>query len=160
MKNRLIIIMLSIASLWLAGCAQNVSPNTYSASDVGKPNKVVSGTVISKRNINIDANSGAGGLAGGVAGAAAGSGVGGSTAGNVVGAVGGAVIGGLLGNAIDKSVNHHQGIEYIVKLKDGSTISLAQVQELQFEVGQHVLVVYGAMTRLIADTTYTTKARS
>lgn len=151
MKNRIFIASLSIVCAFMVGCAQNVSPNTYQASDIGVASKVLPGTVIAKRNINIDANSGAGGLAGVTAGAAVGSGLGGSAAANIVGAVGGAVIGGLFGNKIDKAVNHHQGIEYIVKLKNGSTISLAQAQELQFEIGQHVLVVYGAITRLIPD---------
>lgn len=151
MKNLFLVASILFTSLFISSCAQNVSPNTYEASQIGRANKVVSGVVISKRAVNIDANSGAGGLAGVTAGAAAGSAIGGSPAANVVGAVGGAVIAGILGNAIDKSINHHQGFEYIIKLKNNSTISVVQTQEMQFAVNQRVLVVYGEMTRIIPD---------
>ena len=58
--------------------------------------------IISRRPVNIDNNTGAGGLAGVGAGAVAGSQIGGSGAANVLGAIGGAVAGGLLGNAIEE----------------------------------------------------------
>src|SRR5205085_2601677 len=109
--------------------------------------------VIAKRPVNIDANSGAGGLAGVAAGAAAGSTVGGSTAGNVVGAVGGAVVGGVMGNAVDKAVNHYPGFEYVIKLKNNSVISVVQATDVEFSIHQRVLIIYGAMTRIIPDTT-------
>jgi outer membrane lipoprotein SlyB len=151
MKKVLPLVIAILLCPLISSCAQNVSPDTYQASEVGVASKVVPGVIIAKRTVNIDANSGAGGLAGLAAGAAAGSTVGGSTAGNVVGAVGGAVIGGVAGNAIDKAVNHHQGVEYIIKLKKGSTVSIVQTQDVQFEVSQHVLIIYGAMTRIISD---------
>lgn len=153
MKNIFFIFALLFLGIQINGCAQNVSPNTYQTSEVGVANKVVSGVIVSKRTVNIDANSGVGGLAGAVAGGAAGSVVGGSTASNIIGAVGGAVIGGLAGSAIDKAVNHHEGIEYIIKLNKGSTISVTQVQDMLFEVNQRVLVIYGHPTRIIPDTT-------
>ena len=138
---------------WLSGCAQNVSSTTYNAGEVGVAAKVVPGVVLARRTVKIDGNSGAGGLAGAAAGAAAGSGVGGSTQGNIVGAIGGAVAGGLIGNAVDKGVNSQQGIEYIIKLKSGETISVVQAANVQFAPKQHILVIYGAMTRLVADNT-------
>lgn len=135
----------------ISACAKNVSPNTYEAAEAGVASKVVHGTIVGKRAIKIDANSGVGGLAGAGAGAIAGSTVGGSTRGNIAGAVGGAVLGGVIGNAVDKGVNRHKGFEYIIKLKNGSTIAIAQVQELQFEINQPVMVIYGAMTRIVPD---------
>jgi outer membrane lipoprotein SlyB len=153
MKNIKIIFGTIVACALISGCAQNVSPNTYDASEVGTVSKVMPGVIISKRAVNIDANSGAGGLAGSIAGAAAGSTViGGGIAGPIVGAVGGAVVGGLVGEALDKGLNHHNGYEYIIKLKDGATISVAQAAKTQFAVNQHVLIIYGAMTRIIPDT--------
>ena len=145
--------------LSLVSCAKNVSSTTYEASEVGVTSKVVSGEIISKRVVNIDDNSGAGGLAGTVAGAAAGSSVGGSPAGHVVGAVGGAVIGGVAGNAIDKAINRHQGFEYIIKLKSGSVVSIVQEKDVELKVHQHVLVIYGAMTRIIPDETVSSRTR-
>ena len=153
MKKIFSIIVMLVLCAEISGCAQNMSPNTYQASDVGKASKAVPGVIVAKRNINIDANSGVGGLAGAVAGGAAGSVIGGSTASNIIGAVGGAVLGGLAGNAIDKSVNHKQGIEYIIKLKDGSTVSVTQTEDMQLAIHQHVLIIYGKTTRIIPDTT-------
>lgn len=151
------LLILTIICSMLNSCAQNVSPNTYQASEVGVTSKVVPGVIIAKRAVNIDANSGAGGLAGAAAGAAAGTGVGGNTAGNIVGAVGGAVVGGVMGSAVDSAVNHHQGYEYIIQIKKGSSISVVQAEDLKFTIGQHVLVIYGAMTRIIADETLSHK---
>jgi outer membrane lipoprotein SlyB len=153
MKKMLLFVSSLVLSILVTSCAQNVSPNTYQASEVGVTSKVVAGVVIAKRPVNIDANSGAGGLAGATAGASAGSTVGGDAASSIVGAVGGAVVGGVIGNAADKAVNHHQGFEYIIKLKNNSIISVVQAQDMQFMVKQHVLVIYGAMTRIIPDNT-------
>lgn len=143
----------AILSIVLSGCAQNVSSDTYSAQDMGRANKAEQGVIISKRAVNVDNNTGVGGLAGAGAGAAAGSAIGGSTQGNIIGALGGAIIGGLAGNAIDKGINHHAAFEYIVKLKKGSTVSVVQTADEQFALHQRVIVIYGHMTRLIADTT-------
>jgi outer membrane lipoprotein SlyB len=144
-------LTITLLSFTLMACANNVSPNTYSASDVGKVNRAEHGVIIAKRAITIDNNSGYGGLAGATAGAAAGSSVGGSGAANIVGAVGGAVVGGLFGNAIDKNVHRQQGFEYIIKLKNGKTTSVAQAQGTEFQVKQRVIVVYGRMARIIPD---------
>lgn len=146
-------LVATLSCTLIVSCAQNVASNTYSAAEVGVAAKVVPGVVLSRRTVHIDGNSGAGGLAGAAAGAAAGSGVGGSAQGNIVGAIGGAVAGGLIGNAVDKSVNSQAGIEYIIKLKSGETISVVQAATVQFAPQQHILVIYGALTRLVADNT-------
>ncbi len=153
MKKIFLLIAFSMLAALISSCAKNVSPNTYEASEAGVASKVVHGIIIGKRAVKIDANSGAGGLAGAAAGAAGGSAIGGSDRSNIVGAVGGAVVGGVIGNAADKAINRHQGFEYIIQLKNGSTIAVTQVQELQFEVNQPVLVIYGAMTRIVPDST-------
>lgn len=160
MQKIMLFVTLAIFLGFLGGCAKNVSPHTYEASEAGVASKVLSGVVIGKRAVKVDANSGVGGLAGAGAGAAGGSAIGGSMRGNVVGAIGGAVVGGLVGNAIDKGINSHKAFEYIIKLKNGSTISIAQVQEMQFELGQHVLVIYGAMTRIVPDNTIDTDVKT
>lgn len=146
-------ISVMFTGFMLAGCAHDVSPNTYQAAEVGVVGKVVSGVIAAKRAVNINTSNGVGGIAGAAAGAAAGSALGGSIAGHVAGAVGGAVIAGVLGNAIDKGINHRSGYEYIIKLKDGGTISVVQAADMQFVISQHVLVIYGAMTRIVPDTT-------
>lgn len=151
MRKLLIIASIIAITSNLTSCSQNVSPNTYTGSEVGVVSKVKKGVIVSRRAVDIDNNSGAGGVAGLAAGAAGGSTLGNGTSQNVAGAVGGAVVGGLIGNAIDKSVNKHKGYEYIIKLEGGQTISVAQTEDVQFKPNQHVLVIYGALTRIVAD---------
>lgn len=159
MKKLLSLVTVLVLTAIMTGCAQNISPNTYQTNEVGVATKVKKGVVLSKRTVNIDNKSGVGGVAGAVGGAAAGSTLGSGASTNVIGAVGGAVIGGLLGNAIDKGIHNQQGIEYIVKLENGDTISITQAPDMQFSVNQRVLVVYGAMTRLIPDDTPITSTK-
>lgn len=153
MKKIVTAFLILFATFSLIGCTQNLSSNSYKPSDVGVASTVKKGKIIAKRTINIDSNSGIGGLAGAGAGAAAGSMIGGNTATNIVGAIGGAVIGGLAGNAMEKGVNHQQGIEYIIKLTNGKTISVTQPSDVMLYVNQRVLVIYGESTRVVADET-------
>lgn len=44
-----------------------------------------------------------------------------------------------------------QGYVYVIKLKSGSIVSVAQAEDLRFKVKQHVLVVYGKHTRVLPD---------
>jgi outer membrane lipoprotein SlyB len=153
MKRILLLAALPAILSLMTGCGPNVSPNTYEASESGVASKVVSGIVVGKRAVKVDAKSGLGGLAGAGMGAAGASAIGGSPHANIAAGIGGAVIGGVLGNAVDKAAHSHKAFEYIINLKNGSTISIAQVQEVEFEVGQSVLVIYGAMTRIVPDNT-------
>ena len=146
-----ILLFICISCLVLGGCTKNISPNTYDASEVGTANKVLSGKIIAKRPINIDVNSGIGGIAGATAAGAAGSTIGNNGATHTIGAVGGAVAGGLVGNAIEKEIRKTKGYEYIIKLDNGSTISVAQVKDLPLSVNQQVLVIYGPTTRVVPD---------
>lgn len=154
MKKILLLVFIVVApSVFLGGCVHNTSPNVYSAGEFGVANKVKKGVVIAKRMIKIETPSDFGGIAGAAGGAAAGSMIGGKTAVNVVGGVGGAVVGGIVGHELDKAVNRRTGYEYIIKLVDGQTISIAQEKSVQLAVGQHVLIIYGAMTRVVPDDT-------
>lgn len=147
------LIIVSLMVSLVAACGRPVSPNVYDACEAGVPSKVVQGVIVAKRKVKIDASSGVGGLAGAAGGAVGGSAIGGGSRGNIVGAIGGAVLGGIVGDAIDKGVNSKKAYEYIIKLRNGPTISIAQAQELEFQVNQPVMVIYGATTRIIPDDT-------
>ena len=157
MKKNLLFIALVVSVSVISACAKNVSPDTYASSAVGVANRVSYGVVVSKRAVKLDASSNVGGMAGAVAGAAGGSAIGGSGRSNLVGAVGGAVLGGVLGNAADKSMNSRPGFEYIIKLKDGSIISIAQESDVQLAVKQRVLIIHGDMMRIVPDDTVDVK---
>jgi len=152
-KILLLPILIGMVCFALCNCIHNVSPNTYTHGEIGIAAKVNKGVIISKRIINIESTSGIGGVAGAVGGGAAGSMIGGSTATNVVGAVGGAVVAGVVGHELDKAINRHTGYEYIIKLDDGKTISIAQEKSIQLAIGQKVLIIYGATTRIVPDDT-------
>ncbi len=153
MKKCFILSQCLLLCLLLTGCGKNVSPNTYEASEVGVVSRVMAGTIIAKRAVTIDNHSDVGMLAGAATGAVGGSAIGGSGRGNLAGAIGGAVVGGVVGNVADKAINRKKGFEYIIKLKDGSTIAVAQASDILFQINQKVLVIYGAMTRIIPDDT-------
>lgn len=48
-------------------------------------------------------------------------------------------------------VDGGQGYVYVIKLNNGSTVSIAQSEDLKLKVKQHVLVVYGKLTRVLPD---------
>lgn len=48
-------------------------------------------------------------------------------------------------------VKRSHGYEYVVKLNDGDIVSIAQDEDLKIKVKQHVLVIYGGNTRIVAD---------
>lgn len=136
----------------LAGCAQNISPHTYSVGSVGQVNRTVSATVVSAREVDVAGTTGIGGSAGIATGAVVGSAVGGgNTRGNVVGAIGGAVVGGLAGAAIEANATKQKGMEYVVETENGNLMTIVQGTDPIFVPEQKVLVLYGSPSRLIAD---------
>lgn len=151
MKKILLSILCFSFAFSLTACAPNLSPNSYTSDQVGVASTVKRGVIISRRPVNIDNNTGAGGLVGVGAGAVAGSQIGGSGAANALGAIGGAVVGGLLGNAAEKSINHQTGFEYIIRQRNGKVISVVQTQENMFAVGERVMVLYGPTVRILPD---------
>lgn len=137
----------------LAGCAQNISPNTYTTSEVGVVSKVLKGTILSRRVVDIDNNSGFGGATGMAAGAAAGAALGQNATTAILGGIGGAVVGGVAGSTVDKAIHQKKGYEYIIQLEDGKTVSVVQTKQVEFDLNQKVMILYGAMTRIVPDET-------
>jgi outer membrane lipoprotein SlyB len=144
-----------VPALSLAGCA-HPSGSTYQAGDVGRTIETAQGSVISSRPVSISGDVNAvGPLAGGAAGAA-GSALAFSGGGNT-GLI--AVLGGLLGAGIgylsQQQLNNRDGIEYVLEMDDGRTVTLVQNRaddEAPLADGTPVLVqVSGQYTRVIAD---------
>ena len=126
------------------------------AGDVGRTIETAQGSVVSSRAVEISGDTNAvGPLAGGAAGAA-GSALafsGGSNTGLI------AVLGGLIGAGIgylsQQQLNNREGIEYVLEMDDGRTVTLVQNRaddEVPLADGTPVLVqVSGQYTRVIAD---------
>jgi outer membrane lipoprotein SlyB len=144
-----------VPALSLAGCA-HPSGSTYQAGDVGRTIETAQGSVLSSRPVSISGDVNAvGPLAGGAAGAA-GSALafsGGSNTGLI------AVLGGLVGAGIgylsQQQLNNREGIEYVLEMDDGRTVTLVQNRaedEVPLADGTPVLVqVSGQYTRVIPD---------
>lgn len=152
------IIASVVLILLVGGCAQNISPQTYSVGTVGQVNRTIAGTVISAREVNIAGSSGVGGGAGAATGAVIGSAAGGGNSrGNIVGAIGGAIVGGLAGSAIESSATKQLGMEYVVETENGNLMTIVQGIDPIFQPNSKVLVLYGSPARIIADPRSTKK---
>lgn len=149
MKNK--ILLLIAALFFISGCAQNISPDSYSVEGTGKVNRTTSGVVLSSRIVSVEGTKSTGQTVGALAGGTAGSAIGGSTRANILGAIGGALIGGIAGGMAEKGITSQSAVEYIVKTDSGETITLTQGPEPMFKRGDRVLILYGSKARIIAD---------
>lgn len=139
-------ILLSLLTcLYLAGCADDLSGDTYSRDDARKPMDVSYGTVIGVRPVKIEGDrdflgQGGGAIIGGMAGNTMGGGSGRGLT-TAIGAVAGAVAGG----AAQEGMTRAQGAEITVRLDSGSTTAIVQeVQHLnEFVTGQRVRLTEG-----------------
>jgi outer membrane lipoprotein SlyB len=116
-------------------------------------NRVVRGTVISARQVNIQGNrSGIGAGAGAAGGAVGGSAIGGDRRSNILGAIGGAVVGGIVGAAVEEGSTAQNGMEYVIQAENGALLTVVQGTEPVIKDGERVLVLYGSQSRVILDT--------
>lgn len=146
------LFLLLIAALCLvAGCTQNINPDTYSVEGAGKVSKTVPGVIVGSRQVSVAGTNSTGKTVGVLAGAAAGSAIGGGTRSHILGAIGGALLGGMTGGAIEEGVTSQNGIEYVVQTEGGGLVTLMQGMSPVFSKGQKVLILYGSKARIIAD---------
>jgi outer membrane lipoprotein SlyB len=149
-----------VAIVLLAGCS-HPSGTTYEAGDVGRTIETTHASVVSSRFVKVTGDSRAvgpipaaaiGPLAGGALGAS-----GSALAFQGSGLV--AVIGGVLGAGVgylaQRQMNNREGIEYVLEMEDGRTVTLVQNRESEerpLPNGTPVLVqLSGQYTRVIAD---------
>jgi outer membrane lipoprotein SlyB len=94
---------------------------------------------------------GVGAAGGAIAGAAIGGNAGSAVLGGVLGAVGGAIA----GTAIDQN-STRRGIEVTVQKDDGSTVTIAQLDNGDVQMGDRVIIVYNdqGVARAVRDTGY------
>lgn len=132
-------IVLAVSTLLLAGCGTDFSGNRYEASAVGEVSRTDRGTVISLRKVELKPESSTAGTAlGAVGGGVVGSLFGGGNA-KFATAAAGAVAGGVAGNALASRAE--EGIEYTVRLENGSIVTIAQGSTPAISVGQKVYIV-------------------
>lgn len=129
----------------LSGCARTISSGTYSSRHVGETSRTEEGTIISMRFVEVKDHEKleenglgiiGGALGGGLLGSLMGKGNG-KAAMTGVGALAGAAGGALL----QDQMTTQQGVEYVVKLNNGSTQTVVQGPEPLLKAGQKVYVM-------------------
>lgn len=148
-------LLLLLACLALAGCADKLSGDVYTREEARNPMQVSYGTVDAVRPVVLEGDRNefghaSGAIIGGVAGHAAGSGSGQDLA-TAVGAVAGAVVGGMA----QEKMTRAQGAEIIVHMDNGSAMAVVQeVEDIrEFVPGQRVRVISGSGNTRVAPLT-------
>ncbi len=142
--NKIVILLVSVPFI-LAACASEKGGEVYSREEVRQVQHFKVGIVESMHKVRIEGTkSPIGATAGAVAGGIAGSGASGGKTGEVA-AVIGAVVGGIAGAATEEAVTRENGIEYAIKLEDGSHISVVQA------VGENEDIKEGDKVRVIEN---------
>lgn len=130
----------------LGGCARNQSQNVYRYDEVGQATAVSFGTVISSRQVDIvGKNTGAGALVGAAAGAGAGSYIG-NGSGSAWAAGAGLLIGAVAGAAAEQAAADRTGIEYVVTLETGVTLTVTQ------DIGKGEVVIPSGTRVMVQNT--------
>lgn len=122
--NKILFLILALICTSLIGCAKAVQPGDYDSAEVGKIKKVVPGVIISKRPVNIH-NKTAETVSANVAAPAT--------------------------EEANNTLGRSHGFEYVIRLNSGSIISVVQTEDLELKSKQHILVIYGDNTRVVAD---------
>lgn len=111
-------------SLIISGCNTQQVPGDYDASEVGKIKKVVPGVIVSMRPVRLHNKNAELGV---------------STPLNAT------------GTNNDAALGRSHGFEYVIKLNSGGIISVVQAENVKLKTKQHILVIYGRNTRVVAD---------
>ncbi len=139
--KKISVICALLSVLCFGACTDNIGANQYETRSAGQVNNVAEGVIINVRTVTVSSTDGTvgklgGGLAGGIAASTIGHGTGSALA-----TVGGAILGGIIGGAAQEQLSKQTGLEYIVKLDNGKSITLMQGTDVQFSVGQKVYVL-------------------
>jgi outer membrane lipoprotein SlyB len=134
---KIIFVLLMLVTTGLAGCASNLSGESYNRSEARTLQTVEYGIIEYLRPVQIEGTktpigAGAGAAVGGIAGSA--------------------VAGGMAGAAIEEGVTRTQGVEITVRLNSGQTIAVVQglSPNERFSVGERVRVLYGGQNTRVA----------
>lgn len=147
MKNKL--LYTCVLALLTSACASNINSDHYATSSTGDVGQVFPCRVVSVRQVAVsssDSSTGSvlGAIGGGVAGSTIGHG-----RGSVLGALGGAALGALAGDFAEEKLSRQTGLEYIVKLDNGSMRTITQGTDVQLKSGERCYLLYGNQSRVI-----------
>lgn len=138
--------VLALSALTLAGCA-NTSPysgNVYSGNQAKSAQTVSFGTITALRQVQIQADSRAGGLLGSGGGAVIGGLLGnqvGGGSGRQLATVAGALGGAVAGTKVEESTNRIDAWEMEIRQDNGQNVVVVQKADQNFQVGQRVRLI-------------------
>lgn len=116
-------------ALTLLTACQHPGQNQYSYQDVGKVTRVMFGTIVSHRPVQITGqNHGVGATTGALGGTLAGSYVGGG-GGSLGAMLAGALIAGVAGHMAEQAVSDYRGVEFVVALENSEILTVVQTAE-------------------------------
>ena len=122
---RQVIVVCGVFLLLLTGCHHKTPEGDYDSREVGQVKKVIPGTILSMRAVRLHNKT-------------AETGVTTSTTKND-------------NSWLHTSTSGSHGFEYVVRLNNGTIISVVQADAVKLKVKQHVLVIYGGNTRVVPD---------
>ncbi|QLB41551.1 glycine zipper 2TM domain-containing protein [Mannheimia pernigra] len=133
-----------ISGFALVGCANTdiYSGSVYSGTQAKEARSISYGTILSVRDVKIQADSQGviGTLGGGVLGGIAGSSVGGGTGQAIATAVG-AIAGSVIGSQVEQKASQASSLEMVIRKDDGKEIVVVQKKEDGFVPGKRVRIV-------------------
>ncbi|MBU4055878.1 MAG: glycine zipper 2TM domain-containing protein [Proteobacteria bacterium] len=143
-KNiRWFVIAALVAGL-CASCASSRSANVYSRDQARQAQNVQMGVVASVKSVLIEGTkTPLGTIAGGALGGVAGSAVGGGKGAQLMTVVG-AIAGAAAGTAAEEGITRKQGLEIIVRLDNGTLLSVVQEADVAFQAGDSVKIITGS----------------
>jgi len=162
MFGRWILVLLAplVLAIPLAACNDGVQPGVVQSAQGGyrgETGRVIAIHDVSLRNGGSGTNDGTliGGGVGAAGGAVAGAAIGGTAGSAILGGVLGAVGGAIAGTAIDQN-STRRGIEVTVRKDDGTTVTIAQPDDGDVQMGDRVAIVYNnnGTARAVRDTGY------
>lgn len=139
------ILAIAILPLLITSCAQQgLTGDSYSRNEAGQAQTVKKGRITSIRYVKIEGGTTAGTILGGVAGGVLGNQIG-SGRGNTLATVGGAGLGAVAGSHAQKNMGSRQGLEIVVRLDEGGSVSITQEDNPNdpFNEGDRVNVLLG-----------------
>lgn len=146
MKSKILVLsVVMVGMLGLGGCARNISSSSYDARKVGAASETYECVVVSVRKVAVEdgdylENNTTGALMGAAAGGVLGNMIGGGrgrTAATVVGALAGATGGAMA----EKHLKSQDGLEYVVRLSNGSMRTVVQGVDNPLYQGQSALLI-------------------
>lgn len=152
--NTIKILTAALLLSTLGSCARQISSSAYDSVSIGEVAETYYGVVESARSVEVAPeqlqDNQHGQIAGGLGGAILGSKI---AKGSDIGTLAGAVVGSLAGSMAEQKLKTQKGVEYIVRLEDGSFKTLVQGPSPIIGIGQSVFLhVYkNGRSRVVAS---------